>query len=73
MHVVAESGHEPAGLPLELLRGFALLARTAGLIGQLAEELRHPVANEIFLSVDLNNRPVAPDPYTPPLIGDTRG
>ncbi len=39
------------GLPLPLLRGFALLARTAGLIGQLAEELRHPVANDIFLSV----------------------
>jgi citrate synthase len=54
------------GLPLELLRGFALLARTAGLIGQLAEELRHPVANEIFLSVDLNNRSVAPDPSSPP-------
>jgi citrate synthase len=53
------------GLPLELLRGFALLARTAGLIGQLAEELRHPVANEIFLSVDLNNRSVDPDPYRP--------
>ncbi len=53
------------GLPLELLRGFALLARTAGLIGQLAEELRRPVGNEIFLSVDLNNRSVAPDPYTP--------
>ncbi|MFJ5215648.1 citryl-CoA lyase [Streptomyces sp. NPDC088354] len=51
------------GLPLQLLRGFALLARTAGLIGQLAEELRHPVANEIFLSVDLNNRSVEPDPY----------
>ncbi|WP_199431988.1 citryl-CoA lyase [Qaidamihabitans albus] len=51
------------GLPLELLRGFALLARTAGLIGQLAEELRHPVGNDIFLSVDLNNRPVPPDPY----------
>src|SRR5690242_11483233 len=49
-------------LPLELLRGFALLARTAGLIGQLAEELRHPVANDIFLSVDLHNRPVDPDP-----------
>jgi len=58
------------GLPLELLRGFALLARTAGLIGQLAEELRTPVGNEIFLSVDLNNRPVAPDPYTP---GDRHG
>ncbi|WP_433559781.1 citryl-CoA lyase [Pseudonocardia xinjiangensis] len=52
------------GLPLPLLRGFALLARTAGLIGQLAEELRHPVANDIFLSVDLNNRSVAPDPWT---------
>lgn len=50
------------GLPLELLRGFALLARTAGLIGQLAEELRTPVANDIFLSVDLNNRSVAPQP-----------
>lgn len=50
-------------LPIPLLRGFALLARTAGLIGQLAEEMRHPVANDIFLSVDLNNRPVAPDPH----------
>jgi citrate synthase len=51
------------GLPLELLRGFALLARTAGLIGQLAEELRHPVGNDIFLSVDLNNRSVPPEPH----------
>ncbi|MFJ8027971.1 citryl-CoA lyase [Streptomyces sp. NPDC096311] len=50
-------------LPIPLLRGFALLARTAGLIGQLAEEMRHPVGNDIFLSVDLNNRPVAPDPH----------
>lgn len=58
------------GLPLELLRGFALLARTAGLIGQLAEELRHPVANDVFLSVDLNNRSVEPDPYEP---GGPRG
>lgn len=53
------------GLPLELLRGFALLARTAGLIGQLAEELRHPVANQVFLSVDLHNVSVPPDPYEP--------
>lgn len=66
------------GLPLELLRGFALLARTAGLIGQLAEELRRPVANEIFLSVDLNNRSVEPDPYAPdprvagPSVADPR-
>lgn len=46
------------GLPLELLRGFALLARTAGLIGQLAEEIHRPVANDIFLSVDRNTVPV---------------
>ncbi|WP_223166781.1 citryl-CoA lyase [Nonomuraea sp. SYSU D8015] len=52
------------GLPLELLRAFALLARTAGLIGQLAEELRRPVANDIFLSVDLNNRSIPPEPYS---------
>ena len=55
------------GLPLELLRGFALLARTAGLIGQLAEELRRPVANEIFLSVDLNNAPSTPS-HTVPIV-----
>ncbi len=61
------------GLPLQLLRGFALLARTAGLIGQLAEELRHPVAQDVFLSVDLNNTPVRPEPYTPdPLTKDRR-
>ena len=59
---VAGAALADLGLPIELLRGFALLARTAGLIGQLAEELRHPVANDIFLSVDLNNRSVAPDP-----------
>jgi citrate synthase len=53
-------------LPLELLRAFALLARTAGLIGQLAEELRNPVANDIFLSVDLDTRPVDRDPLPRP-------
>jgi citrate synthase len=59
------------GLPLELLRAFALLARTAGLIGQLAEEIRRPVANDVFLSVDLNNRSVAPDPYEPDTLPST--
>jgi citrate synthase len=42
------------GLPLDLLRGFALLARAAGLLGQLAEEQRHPIASDIYLSVDRN-------------------
>src|SRR4051812_16852766 len=35
------------GLPPELLRGFALLARTAGLLGHLAEEVRRPVGMQI--------------------------
>lgn len=51
------------GLPLPLLRGFALLARTAGLIGQLAEELRRPVGNDIFLSVDGHTSSVPPQPW----------
>jgi citrate synthase len=53
------------GLPLELLRGFALLARTAGLIGQLAEELRRPVGNQIYLGVDRNSRSVPAEPWAP--------
>lgn len=40
------------GLPVELLRGFALLARAAGLLGQLAEENRHPIGMEVYMSVD---------------------
>ena len=42
------------GLPTDLLRGFALLARCAGLLGQIAEERRRPIANQIYLTVDRN-------------------
>jgi citrate synthase len=49
------------GLPLDLLRGFALLARTAGLLGQLAEERRMPIANDIYLHVDRNAVYVVPE------------
>jgi citrate synthase len=42
------------GLPVDLLRGFALLARAAGLLGQLAEERRRPLAMEMYLAVDRN-------------------
>jgi citrate synthase len=42
------------GLPLGLLRGFALLARAAGLLGQIAEEQRTPIANDIYMAVDRN-------------------
>ena len=50
------------GLPLALLRGFALLARAAGLLGQLAEEQRMPIANDIYMSVDRNAVYVPPKP-----------
>jgi citrate synthase len=52
------------GLPIPLLRGFALLARTAGLIGQLAEEMRRPVARQIYDEVEGNSRATAPEPWT---------
>ncbi|MFL6099704.1 MAG: citryl-CoA lyase [Actinomycetales bacterium] len=40
------------GLPVDLLRGVALLARCAGLLGQLAEERVHPVAMDVYLAVE---------------------
>lgn len=54
------------GLPVGLLRGFALLARTAGLLGQLAEEQRRPIGMDIYLAVDRNADYVPPDPPRPP-------
>ena len=47
------------GLPVEMLRGFALLARAAGLLGHLAEERRTGLGMEIYRTVDRNAR------YTP--------
>lgn len=41
-------------IPLGVTRGVALLARCAGLLGHLAEELTDPVANDIYLHVDRN-------------------
>ncbi|WP_212908677.1 citryl-CoA lyase [Streptomyces sp. TS71-3] len=44
---LADLGFHP-----EILRGFALLARTAGLLGHLAEERERPVAGRIYNAVD---------------------
>jgi citrate synthase len=49
------------GLPPELLRGVALLARCAGLLGQLAEEMRRPIADVIYRTVDRNAEYIDPD------------
>ena len=49
MHMAGDrelSGH--------LLRGFALLARAAGLLGHLAEERRNPIGMDVYLTVDRN-------------------
>jgi len=50
------------GLPPSLLRGFALLARTAGLLGHLAEEQRRPVGMDMYRTVDRNTEYLPPDP-----------
>jgi citrate synthase len=42
------------GLPIDMLRGFALLARAAGLLGHLAEESRNPIGMDVYLTVDRN-------------------
>lgn len=52
------------GLPVEMLRGFALLARAAGLLGQIAEERRRPIGMDAYLAVDRNA--VYVDPETQP-------
>ena len=49
------------GLPVELLRGFALLARAAGLLGHLAEERRRPIGMDAYLAVDRNATYVEPE------------
>jgi citrate synthase len=49
------------GLPPDLLRGFALLARTAGLLGHIAEEQRRPVGMDIYLNVEHNTNYIFPE------------
>jgi citrate synthase len=51
---VAGAALADLGLPPELLRGVALLARAAGLLGHLAEELRSPIAPAIYTAIDRN-------------------
>lgn len=53
------------GLPVDLLRGFALLARAAGLLGHLAEERRDPIAMDVYRTVDRNARYVPRDHAVP--------
>lgn len=49
------------GVPRPLLRGAVLLARCAGLLGHIAEEIRRPIANDMYLAIDRNAVYVDPD------------
>jgi citrate synthase len=40
------------GFDWRIIRGFALLARTAGLLGHLAEEMRDPLAMPLWQTVE---------------------
>ena len=59
---VAGAALADLGLPVELLRGFALLARAAGLLGHLAEEQRSPIGMSVYTTVDRHARYVPPSP-----------
>src|SRR3989440_3161427 len=50
------AGAAPADIraPPEVLRGVALLARAAGLLGHIAEEVRPPLAPDIYAAIDRN-------------------
>ena len=47
--VLADLGFDPG-----IVRGFALLARCAGVLGHITEERLDPIANDIYMNVDRN-------------------
>jgi citrate synthase len=57
---VAGAALADLGFPPPLLRGLALLARTAGLLGHLAEEMEQPLGMDLYREVDQRAR------YEPP-------
>jgi len=52
------------GFPPTVLRGFALLARAAGVLGHIAEEMRRPIGLDIYERVDRAIDYRTPDPPT---------
>ena len=49
---VAGAALADLGFPAEIVRGFALLARTAGLVAHLAEEMERPLGMPLFREVE---------------------
>ena len=50
------------GFPPALVRGFAVLARAAGVVGHLAEEMAHPMAMAIYRDVEDRTEYTGGDP-----------
>jgi citrate synthase len=50
------------GFPPALVRGFAVLARAAGLVGHLAEEMAHPLGMAIYRDVEDRAEYIVGDP-----------
>jgi citrate synthase len=46
------------GVPPGSVRGFVLIARTAGLVAHLAEEAAHPIGRPLWLEVEERVRPL---------------
>jgi citrate synthase len=59
------------GVPLPLLRGVVLLARCAGLLGHIAEEIRQPVAGAIFADIESHAVYVPPPKVPPPKVSES--
>ncbi len=49
---VAGAALADLGFSPEIVRGFALIARTAGVVAHLAEEMQQPIGMELFKEVD---------------------
>jgi citrate synthase len=49
---VAGAALADLGFPAALVRGVALLARTAGLVGHLGEEMKRPIGMELYREID---------------------
>jgi citrate synthase len=53
------------GIPANLVRGVALVARSAGLLGHIAEEMRAPIGRRLYDAVDRNAEYVDPSTGAP--------
>lgn len=63
---VAGAALADLGFPPALLRGFALLARVAGLLGHLAEEMERPIGMGLYADVERRAVYDPPDRADPP-------